>query len=116
MCHVFTNKGLRIDPEKAKAVVEMPRPEDAEGVQRLSGFVNCLAKLTFLPRLADVMELLRKLTRPNVDFEWTEDQGNALKEIKRLVTDAPVVAYYDSEVELEIQCDASMKGLGAALL
>ena len=49
MGHVFTKKGLKIDPEKARAVLEMPRPVDAEGVQRLNGFVNYLAK--FLPQL-----------------------------------------------------------------
>ena len=42
--HVFSKEGLKIDPDKAKAVLEMPRPEDVEGVQRLNGFVKYLAK------------------------------------------------------------------------
>ena len=54
MGHLFTKQGLKIDPDKAKAVLEMPRPEDVEGVQRLNGFVNYLSK--FLPCLADHME------------------------------------------------------------
>ena len=114
MGHVFTNKGLKIDPEKARAVLEMPRPVDAEGIQRLNGFVNYRAK--FLPQLAQVMEPLRRLTRPNVDFLWTDKQENALKEVKRLVTAARVLAYFDHNLELEVQCDASKSGLGAALL
>ena len=32
------------------------------------------------------------------------------------MTTAPVLSYYDPKAELEIQCDASKKGLGAALL
>ena len=44
-----TKQGLKIDPDKAKAILEMPRPEDVEGVQRLNWFVNYLSK--FLPRL-----------------------------------------------------------------
>ena len=51
MGHIFSKEGLKIDPDKVKAVLEMPCPEDVEGVQRLNGFVNYLAK--FLPRLAD---------------------------------------------------------------
>lgn len=51
MGHLFTKQGLKIDPNKAKAVLEMPRPDDMEGVQRLDRFVNYLSK--FLPRLAD---------------------------------------------------------------
>jgi len=56
MGHVLTNKGIKIDPEKAKTILDMPRPADVEGIQRLNGFVNYLSK--FLPRLADSMELI----------------------------------------------------------
>ena len=92
----------------------MPRPEDVEGVQRLNRFVNYLSK--FLPRLADHMESIRRLTRQDKEFHWTEEQENAFTEVKRLVTTAPLLSYYDPKAELEIQCDASKKGLGAALL
>lgn len=57
MGHIFSKESLKIDPDKAKAVLEMPCPQDVEGVQRLNGFVNYLAK--FLPRLADHMEPIR---------------------------------------------------------
>ena len=114
MGHLFTKQGLKIDPDKAKAVFEMSRPKDVEGVQRLNGFVNYLSK--FLPRLADHMEPIRRLTRQDTEFNWTEEQENAFREMKRLVTTAPVLCYYDPKAELEIQCDASKKGLGAALL
>ena len=114
MGHLVTKQGLKIDPNKAKAILEMPRPEDEEGVQRLNGFVNYLAK--FLPRLADHMEPIRQLTRQDKEFNWTEEQENAFREVKHLVTTAPVLSYYDPKAELEIQCDARKKGLGAALL
>ena len=112
--HVFSKEGLKIDPDKAKAVLEMPRPEDVEGVQRLNGFVKYLAK--FLPRLTDHMEPIRRLTLQDTDFNWTEEQENAFREVKRLVTTATVLSYYDPKGELEIQCDASQTVLGAALL
>ena len=54
MGHVLTSHGAKMDPEKAKAVQEMPKPEDIQGIQRINGFVNYLAK--FLPGLADIME------------------------------------------------------------
>ena len=114
MGHVFSKESLNIDLEKAKAVLEMPRAEDVEGVQRLNGFVNYLAK--FLPRLADHMEPIRRLTRQDSNFNWTEEQENAFRKVKQLLTAAPVLSYYDPKTELEIQCDASQTGLGAALL
>ena len=51
MGHLFTDKGLKIDPDKARAVQEMTPPTDTEGVQRLNGFINYLSK--YLPQLAD---------------------------------------------------------------
>ena len=80
MGHIFSKDGLKIDPNKAKAALEMTRPEDVEGVQRLNGFVNYLAK--FLPRLADHMEPIRRLTRQDTEFNWTEEQEKAFREVK----------------------------------
>lgn len=114
MGHLFTKQGLKIGPDKAKAVFKMPRPEDIEGVQKLNRFVNYLSK--FLPRLADHMEPICCLTRQDTEFNWTEEQENAFREVKHILTTAPVLSYYDPKAKLEIQCDASKKGLGAALL
>ena len=36
MGHVLTSHGVKMDPEKAKAVQEMPKPEDVEGIQRIN--------------------------------------------------------------------------------
>ena len=92
----------------------MTPPTDMEGVQRLNGFVNYLSK--FLPQLADVMEPLRRLTRKDTEWTWSEEQDKAFNEVKRLVSQAPVLSYYQPDQPLSIQCDASQKGLGAALI
>ena len=70
----------------------------------------------FLPQLADVMEPLRRLTRKDTEWTWSEKQDKAFSEVKRLVSQAPVLSYYQPDRPLSIQCDASQKGLGAALL
>ena len=92
----------------------MPPPTDMEGVQRLNGFVNYLAK--FLPKLSETMEPIRQLMRNDVPWNWAAAQQQAFEDVKKLVTNAPILSYYDSKKPLMIQCDASEKGLGAALL
>ena len=76
----------------------LPRPENVEGVQKLNGFVNYLAK--FLPKLADHMEPIHRLTWQDTDFNWREEQENVFREVKQLVTTAPVFSYYDPKAEL----------------
>ena len=114
MGHVLTDHGLGPDPDKIEAVLDMPTPQNVEDAQRLNGFVTYLSK--FLPKLADVMEPIRRLTRKNAEWNWSEEQGSALRKVKSLAKYAPVLRYYDPTCQLEVQCDASQKGLGAALM
>ena len=54
--------------------------------------------------------------RNDVPWNWAAAQQRAFEDVKKLVTNAPIISYYDSKKPLMIQCDASGKGLGAALL
>ena len=110
----MTNKGLKPDPAKVEAITKMPKPQDVEGVQHLNGFVNYLAK--FLPKLSEVMEQICRLTRKNTPWNWSSEQDQAFLNVQRLVTEAPVLRYYDPSLDLTIQSDASQSGLGAAIL
>ena len=110
--HVLTNKGLKPDPGKIKAMLEMPKPTDVSGVQRIIRFVNYLSK--FLPRLSDACEPLRKLMAKGVEWHWTEHQDQAFERIRQLVTAAPVLRYYEPKEELTLQSEAWQTGLGVA--
>ena len=55
--HMATVQGLRIDPAKVRAIVEMPPPTDKLGVQCLQGLAQYLAK--FLPHLSNTTRPLR---------------------------------------------------------
>ena len=112
--HLVTANGVQADPDKVCAITEMPKPIDVKGVQRLLGLVNYLSK--FLPQLSEVCEPLRTLTSKGVLWCWLDNHDEAFKKIKELVSQAPVLPYYDPDKELVLQCDASDKGLGAALL
>uniref|UniRef100_A0A803K3H0 ribonuclease H n=1 Tax=Xenopus tropicalis TaxID=8364 RepID=A0A803K3H0_XENTR len=113
MGHLLTAEGLRPDPDKVKAILEMPNPENVQAVQRMLGFVNYLSK--FLPHLSDVCEPLRRLTDKDSVWIWQSSHDESIEQIKKLLTAQPVLRYYDVN-ELTVQCDASEKGLGATLM
>ena len=63
MGHVIGKDGLKPDPDKVKAVENMPKPTCKKETLSLLGFINYLAK--FLPRLSEVAQPLRDLTLTN---------------------------------------------------
>ena len=56
---IISSEGLRADPNKLKAINEMPPPTDKEGVQRVLGMIYYVQK--FAPKLADLAKPLRGL-------------------------------------------------------
>ena len=115
MGNLLTNEGVKPDPEKVKAIIELQPPSDIKGARSLLGMVNYLMR--FLPHLSDICEPIRTLTHKDVIFKWSEVHDKAFAELKSAITSAPVLAYFDpSDKNLVIQCDASQYGLGFVLM
>ncbi len=106
--------GLRPDEKKIAAITEMDPPRNLTEMQSFMGMINYLNR--FSPILAHVSEPLRKLMKHDVEFIWQPEHQKAFQELKHIITDTPVLTYYNPEKENVIQCDASLKGLGCVLL
>jgi hypothetical protein len=112
--HRVTNRGLKADPEKVKAITQMPPLKDVAEVETFLGMVGYLHRHSAsLTRLAVP---LRELTQKGTVFLWQPQHQRAFDDIKDEICNLPVLAYYDADREKIIQCDASKKGLGAVLL
>ena len=111
--HILTAEGIKADPEKIRAVIDMPQPCNLQGVQRLLGVVTYLAK--FLPQLSTVAEPLRRLTDKHAAFDWLPQHQAAFTKIKTMMTETPILQYYDVKKDVVIECDSSDVGLGAVI-
>ena len=114
MGHKITNKGIKADPEKIRAITAMKAPSDVTGVKRFCGMIQYLAR--YLPSLSSDLEPLRCLTKKGVDFVWSEQCDTAFKCMKDKITRTPVLAFYDPNVPLTVQTDSSKDGLGVVLM
>ena len=103
--HRLTSSGLKPDPSKVEAILNMEEPANVEEIPT-----------KFLPDLSDISEPLRRLTHKDVEWCWTEEQSQAFQTIKQRLTAAPILTYFDPKAATEGQGDASEKGLGFVLL
>ena len=114
MGHVITSHGIEADPRKVEAIKPMPTPSDVSGVKRFCGMIQYLAR--FMPNLATDLEPLRRLTRKNTKWQWTNECQQAFNIIKEKIANPPVLAYYDDAKSLVLRVDSSKNGIGAVLL
>ena len=114
MGHVITSDGLQADPDKIKAILNMPIPTDKEAVRRLLGMTNYVQR--FAPGLANSTKPLRDLLKKESVFVWDQSHDKAFNEVKSILTKAPVLKYFSQEKKSVLQCDASKDGLGACLM
>lgn len=112
--HVLTDKGVKPDPSKISAVLRIPEPLDKKQLMTFLGLITYLGR--FMSMLADVSAPLRRLTREAVEYVWDKEAADAFEQIKRLVTQTPILRYYDPSEPLTIQCDASQLRVGCVLL
>ena len=103
----YTTNGHRPSAEKIKAIQDMPVPTNVTELQTFLGMCQYLAK--YLARTA-------KLTCKDTPFTWGPVHDEALKALKKEISAAPTLRYYDPCQPLVLQTDACSKGLGAVLL
>ena len=112
--HQLTSEGVKPDPEKIRAVNQMKRPENVKELQSFMGFIQYLGK--FIQNMSQISAPLRVLLEKATSWHWNSEQEFAFNELKRQVTNAPVLRYYDSKQPLTLSVDSSSKGMGAVLL
>lgn len=93
--HVISKQGLSVDPSKVQAIREIPTSTNRQAVQRL------------VPNLSEVTSTLRNLLKNDTFFHWDEQvHGKTFIAIKKILSESPVLSYFDPAKEAILQCDA----------
>ena len=77
---VVSRKGIQPDPQKVRALTQMPAPKNKQEVQSFLGIINYLGK--FSPGTAEVCEPLRKLTSTRMAWTWNASYQQMFQQSK----------------------------------
>ena len=66
--------------------------------------------------MSEHVEPIRELSKEKVPFNLEPEHQAVFKQMKKEITRAPTLTYYNPKKETILQTDASIKGLGACLL
>ena len=111
---IDTVRGIRMDPEKVRAILEWEAPKTVKGVRSFLGFANFYR--TFIKDYSTICGPITKLTHKDTVFEWTADANASFEKLKKMFTTGPALLQFDSERETILETDSSGWAIGGTLM
>ncbi|XP_073693997.1 uncharacterized protein [Garra rufa] len=111
--YIVSSEGMRMDPEKVKAVVDWPSPDSRKALQRFLGFANFYRR--FIRNFSQLAAPLTALTSPRTTFRWSDAAEAAFANLKSRFVSAPILVTPDPSRQFVVEVDASEVGVGAVL-
>ena len=105
--------GLHAMPEKVAAIRDAPIPQNVKELRAFLGLVNYYGK--FLQNLSTINQPLNRLLGQGVPWHWDRACAHAFEQLKSKLASTEVLAHYDPEQLVKLDCDASNYGIGAVL-
>ncbi|XP_049291417.1 uncharacterized protein K02A2.6-like [Anopheles funestus] len=105
--------GLKPNPAKIAAILNLPAPTDVSGVRSFLGAVNYYGK--FVPKMRDLRYPLDNLLKNDGKFTWNQQCEKAFRTFKEILSSKLLLTHYDPAADIIVAADASSVGLGATI-
>ncbi|MCO5603931.1 hypothetical protein L7F22_058087 [Adiantum nelumboides] len=111
--HKISQRGIEVDPAKAKALLELPSPKSIKEVTSFMQKVKYMA--SFIHLASELLHPLKKLTQ-QVEFSWSEDLEECFKSIKMVLSKLPTLMPPCWDFPFFVNPSVGAKSIGAILL
>ena len=111
--HVISADGVKTDPKKVTTIQNYNIPMFVTDVRGFLGL--CSYYRRFIKNFSDLTKPLNDLTKKDSDRCWREKHTKAFEELKRKLSETPVLAYPKDGCTYILDTDASGFAIGAVL-
>jgi len=105
-------QGISANPDKVRAIREWPEPKTLTKARNFHGLASFYRR--FIRHSNSIMSPITDCLK-NGPFQWTPKAASAFKEIKDMMSSAPILRHPDFSKVFEVACDASGCGIGGVL-
>jgi hypothetical protein len=112
--HIVSDSGIRIDPERIVAILNLPAPTSKKEVQDFMGVINFVRR--FVPDFVVMVKLIHNMLKQDHSFSWTDDVENSFVGIKKAISSAPVLVKPSFEKEFMTYTNATEEAISAILI
>ena len=109
---MVSQRGVEVNPEKVRAIVELEPPRTMKEVQNLNGKIAALNR--FVSKATDkCLPFFRTLRK---SFEWTDECQKAFEDLKKYLSSPPLLSSSKPREELYLYIAVSQATVSAALV
>lgn len=111
--HVIFQRGIEVDKEKVRMIVELQPPADLKQLRAFLGHVGYYDH--FIYRHVDVALPLTKLLKQDEPYVWNDERQQAFHTLKDRLVVSPILSPLDWNKKFHIFIDSSAFCIGANL-
>ena len=112
--HIINGEGIKVDETKIEAIKRFQRPKCLKQLRSFLGLCNYYRK--FIKDYSRYARVLESMCGNNKDkLIWSENCEKSFEELKKALSDTPVLVYPDFKKDFILDTDASFDTIGAVL-
>jgi hypothetical protein len=112
--HIVSAEGVRIDPDRVEAIQALSLPRSKKEVQAFLGRINFLRR--FVSNFAELVKHITAMLRKGDEVRWTAEPRKSFVQIKKALTEAPVLVSLDYSKDFLIFSFSSCDTVATILL